>query len=165
MNLGQRYFISDPQLIKEVVSRLSETNSDSNLWTKTYLDPETGDQWIQYYVDGELHGGGYPVLAKIPLPDTIGIINIAILTENDDELFGACRTLTENEKINGTDFRINLIDRLEKLDNKKKINQIIKLTNLDSELNRRVIVDKSADQNYNDANYFKNIASRANRLK
>jgi hypothetical protein len=165
MSLQNRHFISTIELINKFIQTLSETNYDANLWTKTYLDPTTGDQWLQYYVDGELHGGGYPILARIPLPDTMQLIEIAIATDTDDELFGVCRTLIEKEKTNKTNFRIHLIERLEKLDDKKKVKRIIELTNLDSGLNRHPILGKTVHQINEDANYFQNIAKRADNLK
>lgn len=34
-------------------------------WIVEFVDPETGDRWIQTYPDGAVQGGGSPLLQKV----------------------------------------------------------------------------------------------------
>lgn len=163
--LHKRYFIAEQKLIDQYEKQFDLVKRDETNWTATYMDKETGDKWLSYRVDTEYHGGGNPVMCRLPLPDTTTLIDIALQTENEDEVFAACRTLVNNEQLKKRDFRSDLISRLENLKNKERQKRIIELTGLDSDLNRREIIGKTSDQVDKDSKYFQDIAKRAMKLK
>ncbi len=163
--LNKRHLISDRQLIDSLVNQFSVVSSDSENWTKTFLDKTTNQNWISYYVDTAQHGGGHNVLGRLPLPSTDKLIDIAIHSENEDEVFAACLTLTDNEELRKQDFRIALIDKLEVLQDKDRQKKVVELTGLSSLLNRQDILGKNSGQIETDAYYYKQIADRAAKLK
>ena len=133
-------------------------------WALTYLDTVTGEKWSSYTVDSSSHGGGTRIFGKLPLPDTEKLIDIVITSRHDDEVFAAGRMLLENEELEGKDFRLSLIDKLEQLNDRSKQISIIEYTDLDSPTNRRDIVGRSYNQIISDANYYKDIAQRPKKL-
>jgi len=161
---NKRHLISDRQLIESLVNQLSVLSSDSENWTKTYIDKTTNENWISYYVDTAHHGGGTKILGRLPLPTTDKLIDIAIQSENEDEVFAACRTLTDNEELRKQDFRLALIDKLEVVLDKERNKKVIELTGLSSSLNRQDILGKTSRQIENDAIYYRQIAERADKL-
>ncbi len=163
--IGNRQLISDKWLIKHFVDQLSLVSVDSETWTKTYIDPTTNQKWISHYVDATSHGGGQNLLGRLPLPSTDKLIDIAIHSEHEDEVFAACRTLTNNEELHKQDFRAALLDKLEGLIDKGRQKMVIELTGLSSPLNRQDTLGKSTGQIDADADYFARIADRANKLK
>ena len=163
-DLANRHLISDLNLIETLTSQFQLVSTDTDNWTKTYLEQSKNEKWLSYYVDGALQGGGYKILGRLPLPTTDKLIELAIFSGNDDEVFAACRTLTDNEEIRKQDFRLALIERLENLNNKIRQRKIIELTGLASALNRQDILGKTAEQIKASANYYKQIADRANKL-
>ncbi len=64
------------------------------------------------------------------MSDTKELIRLSLLSENDDEVFAACRALGENEEIKKIDFRTDLINELENINDKQRQEIIIKLTDL-----------------------------------
>ncbi|MBB6325271.1 hypothetical protein FHS59_000886 [Algoriphagus iocasae] len=162
--LHNRYFIADQKLIDQLESQFDQVDQNETEWTITYMDKETGDKWLSYRVDSEYHGGGNPVMCRLPIPDTNKLIDIALQTENEDEVFAACRTLVNYEQLKNIDFRSDLINRLEDLKNKERRKRIIELTGLDSPINRREIVGKTSDQVDKDSKHFQGIARRAMKL-
>ncbi|AKP51328.1 hypothetical protein CA2015_1901 [Cyclobacterium amurskyense] len=165
IELHKRYFITEKKLIEELDSRFDQVANDEANWTTTYVDNETGDKWLYYRVDTEYHGGGNPVMGRLPLPDTSKLIDIVLQTVNEGEVFAACRTLVNNEQLRKIDFRSDLINRLEDLKNKDRQKMIIDLTGLDSSMNRRGIIGKSSYHVDKDAQHFQKIADRAIKLK
>jgi len=164
-DLVNRHLISDLKLIDTLITQFELIHTDNDNWTKTFLDRTTNENWISYYVDTAHHGGGHNILGLLPLPSTDKLIDIAIHSENEDEVFAACRTLTDNEELRKVEFRLALIDKLEVLIDKDRQKKIIELTGLSSPLNRQDILGKSSEQVERDAYYYKQIADRADNLK
>ena len=163
--IHKRNLIADRKLIQELEKHFELIENNSAKWTKTYLDTETKSEWLCFYVDTEYHGGGNPVFGKLPLPDTNELIKIAMTSEYEDEVFAACKTLTEKEKIENCDFRKVLVDKLEMLKDKNRRIKIIELTALDFAINRQVTMRKTFDQIESDFNVYKEIADKAKGLK
>jgi hypothetical protein len=164
-NISTRQLIADDSEIERKKQQLQLVDKDNENWTETYLDRDSGDKWLYYRVDSYLHGGGYPILGRLPLPDTIQLIDIALFSDRDDEIFAACRTLTDNEEIKKIDFRETLVNRLESIKDNLRQEKVIKLTGLDSALNRRGILGKTINQLNSDSEYFESISARAAKLK
>lgn len=164
-DLANRHLISDVKLIDTLTTQFELVSTDNDNWTKTYLDQAKNEKWLSYYVDGALQGGGYNILGRLPLPTTDKLIDLALYSDNDDEVFAACRTLTDNEEIRKQDFRLALIGKLENLNNQSRQKKVIELTGLSSALNRQDILGKTAEQIKTSANYYKQIADRADKLK
>ncbi len=164
-DLVKRHLISDLKLIDTLTTQFELVHTDNDNWTKTYLDKDKNEKWLSYYVDGAQHGGGNKILGKLPLPSTDKLIDIAINSESEDEVFAACRTLTNNEELKKQDFRLSLIDKLEVIHDKERRKRVIELTGLSSPLNRQDILGKNSRQIESDAYYYKRIAERADNLK
>lgn len=163
-DLFNRHLVSDLKLIDNLISQFELVHTDNDNWTKTYLDKEKNETWLSYYVDTEQHGGGYNILGLLPLPTTEKLIDIAIQSENEDEIFAACLTLTDNELFRKQDFRLALIDKLETLRDKNRQKKVIELSGLSSPLNRQDILGKTSGQIETDAYYYKQISERADKL-
>lgn len=160
-----QHLIADTEKIEQLRERFKLVEKDDINWTATYFDDETNSEWFYYRVDTSLQGGGNPIFARQPLPDTKELITLSLFSENDDEVFAACRTLVDNEEIKKIDFRADLINVLENIGDIQRQETVIKLTGLDNALNRREIVGKTSQQIEFDAKYFKDIADRATKLR
>lgn len=163
--IHKRQLFADRKLIQELEKLFELVENNSSNWTKTYLDTETKSQWLCFYVDTEYHGGGNPIFGKLPLPGINDLIDLAITSEFDDEVFAACKMLTEKEKVENIDFRKELVNRLETLKDKKRRIKIIEWTALDFAINRQVTKGKTFDQIESDFKVYKEIAERAKSLK
>jgi hypothetical protein len=160
----KRQLISDQQEIEQLKQKFQFIGKDIENWTETYLDNNTGDKWLRYRVFGEMQGAGYQILGLLPLPDTNQLIELALFSENEDEISAACWTLTDNEETKKLDFRETLILGLENMHDNQRQKKIIKLTSLDSSINRREILGKTMEQVNLDYQYYKNIADKAVQL-
>ena len=160
-----RHLISYIETIDQLRESFKLLERDNINWTETYIDNTTGKKWLYYRVDSYLQGNGYPIFGLLPLPDTKELINLPLFSEKDDEVFAACRTLIDNEEIKKVDFRAELIEQLENIKDIQRQKKIIEFTGLDKMLNRRQILGKSFDEVNTDANYYKSIADRADKLK
>lgn len=48
---------------------LIEIHVDASGWVKVYIDPITGHRWQLTYPQGDTHGGGPPLLSKLPVSE------------------------------------------------------------------------------------------------
>jgi hypothetical protein len=162
--MSKRVLISDPKLIEEFKGQLEFVSRDENQWTETYINRDSGEKWLYYKVFSSMQGGGYPILGLIPIPTTNELINIAIKSDLDDEVYAACCTLIDFEESKKQEFRFELIDHLENIDDYSRQKQIIELTKLNLSFNRRATIGKSYDEVSKDYEYYKSIANRSEKL-
>ena len=167
-------FTSDPNLIGEVTRTLKVTERNLDEWTTEYLDTVNQERWRQVYVETDYHGGGHPVLMKLPEPSQSELITIALKSHIKDEVATAAALLNYNERDLGFSFREELIKHLE--DHTRgsgfawtemerwRIPMIIQECDLADGVNRRPIVGKKDDEIETDFRYFQDIAGRALKL-
>jgi len=160
-----QHLIADIEKIEQLRKIFKLIDKDNVNSTETYIDNSTGNKWLYYRVDTHLQGDGYPIFGLQPLPDTKQLIELSFFSEHEDEVFAACRTLADNEVIKSIDFRSDLINALENIDDKQRQEKVIKFTGLDNALNRREIVRKTLGQIELDAKYYRSIADRADKIK
>ena len=165
---------SNPELIEKLTVDFVKTETDSNSWGTLYLCPKTNEKWQKIYVETEYHGGGHPVLFKLPDPRKLELINLIIDSENLDELATASALLVVNEKELKEEFREELINAIEnkitqkdfqwnKL-NSEKIKSIISETQLFDKTNRRPILGKKNIEIEKDFEFYKDISERAKKI-
>ncbi|WP_339918481.1 Imm27 family immunity protein [Yeosuana marina] len=165
---------SKPELIEKLTSDFIKIESDSNTWGTFYLCPKTNENWQKIYVETEYHGGGHPVLFKLPDPRKLDLINIALNSEDLDEIASASALLLVNEKELKEEFREDLINAIEnkvsqkdfiwnKL-NSEKIKSIISETQLFDKTNRRPILGKKNIEIEKDFEFYKDISERAKKI-
>lgn len=126
---------------------------------------------MKCYATAAAEGGGYLILIKLPLSTTAELIKFTVHSTYEDEAVAAVFRLLDEEKIEKKDFRLQFIEALERLplpdltpEQRKRMERVIKLSVLNEPDNRREVLQKSAAQVQQDADYFKNISDRAKRL-
>ncbi|MBC7523104.1 MAG: hypothetical protein H7239_01495 [Flavobacterium sp.] len=155
---------SDPGIIENLISWLNIETSDEENWSKTYSGKYIYEKWLSYYVLTFQQGGGTKVLIKLPIPSTEELINIVIDSKYENEVETGCLILIDNEEIYKTEFRLELITKLENITVQKRQQKIIEITNLTSNFNRREIIGKTINQISEDEKYFKDIAEKAKKI-
>lgn len=155
---------SNPNIIENLISLLNVENIDEENWTKTYSGKYTNEKWLSYYISTSQQGGGTQVLIKLPIPTTDELIKIVIDSKCENEVETGCLILIDNEEINKTEFRLELITQLQNVIDRKRQQKIIEKTNLTSTFNRSEVIGKSVNQINEDEKYFKDIAEKAKKL-
>lgn len=166
-----RKLYADDNLIADFLKGLTKVEISDNGWSTKYLDNKTGKHWLNYQVESEYHGGGSSILIQLPEPSTTELINIAFTSANEDEVVAASLRLRDNEQYYHKDFRQELIDKLNQVElydlsfvEKQRLVTIIEYSELDSNINRREILNKTLEQIQMDADYFKTIAMQADTI-
>lgn len=172
--MSKDQFIVNKSKIEEKRKLLTQTSTSSDGWKINYIDEENNENWIEYGIHPEYHGGGYPILVKQPEPNTDELITIAIQSNNLDQIAGVAVFLYTNEKYDKIEFRDKLIESIEdffnrKKDNltefdKKKLNTMIYDSSLYDPSNRRPILGKKQEEIEIDFQFFKKISERAKRI-
>ncbi len=168
------HFTSDPRVIEQLTRVLQITSENLDMWTTEFIDPTNQDRWLMIRVNSGYHGGGSPVLLKLPEPTRAELFSIALTSESKDEVTTAAALLENNERDPSFAFRGDLIMALEKhVHNPSfiwneferwRIPAIIKGCVLFDPMNRRPTLGKTASEVESDFNYFKDISERARQL-
>lgn len=167
--MGKRYLYGDAGPIEVLLPQFELMGTAEGGYAAVYKDPLTNSFWLKYYATAAKQGGGYLTLMRLPAPPTDKLIELAISSVYEDEAVAAVLRLLDEEAIEKKDFRLELIGKLEQAveeDSVKaeRIFKIIKFASLTDPMNKRELLGKTAAQLQEDANYFKGIAERAERL-
>ena len=163
-----RKLYSDNNLITSFLKKLTKVETLENGGSTKYLDNKTGVFWLKFHVNSEYHSGENTILIQLPEPSTDELIEILLSSINEDEVIAASLRLRDNEQYHEVDYRQKLINKLNEIqlydlpyDEKQRLINIIEYSELDSEINRRQILNKHFEEVQKDANYFRAIAQQA----
>ena len=106
-------FTAERNKIDELTNLFIEQDNLEDDWGAKYLDPITNEYWQKIQIETEFHGGGHPVMMKLPDPRGHELINIALESEDLDEISTAAALLQHNESDLKEQFRQTLIEKLE----------------------------------------------------
>lgn len=167
-------FTSDPTLIHELTQAMELSSENAEEWSKVFVDRVSQNKWLQIMVETDYHGGGHPILMKLPEPSQAELISIALTSNSKDEVATAASLLNYNERDLRLAFRKELMDFLEEHTRQTdfkwtkleqwRIPTIIEECDLADGVNRRPIIGKKDSEIEGDFRYFQAIAERAKRL-
>ena len=169
-------FITDRELIEKLTLEMTKIESDG--WETKYVRNSDNTEWTKMYLGSEYHGGGNPILFKLPKPSQSELINILGETRDLKQISAIACLLKETEEFDeGTtekEFREELINLLEKTISaedfkfsdyeKQRFTTIIYDSGLDQSHNQREMIGKRPEEVDKDYQHFKGIAERAKRI-
>jgi hypothetical protein len=163
-----QFFICNQDEIETKLKTLTKKGTSTDGWTDYYVDKNSNEEWHLTRYDSEYHGGGVPVLKRLPEPTTEELINIALTSGNTNEIIGASLELSERERYKKEDFRARLINQLLQVNTsnlsdfeKERLKIIIYESDLYDATNRQDIVGKHFTEIDSDANYYRTTAQKA----
>ena len=166
-----QFFICKRDEVEAKLEALTKTGTSTDGWTHYYVDKTTSNKWHLTRYDSEYHGGGIPVLKRLPEPTIEELINIAMTSADINDIIGASLELSEREKYNKEDFRDKLLNRLLQVDTlnltdfeKERLKVIIYESDLYDSTNRRNIIGKHFTEIEHDADYFRTISQKAKNI-
>jgi hypothetical protein len=164
-------FICNQDEVENKLKTLTKTGTSTDGWTHYYVDKNSNEEWHLTSYDSEYHGGGVPVLKRLPEPTIEELINIAMTSAHTKDIIGASLELSERERYKKEDFRGRLLNRLLQVDTsdltdfeKERLKIIIYESDLYDATNRRDIVGKHSTEIQNDADYFRTNAQKAKNI-
>lgn len=151
------------------IEGLTLVESSNHGWTERYVG-KGGQQWLKYMVDRD-NGRYYNLVLISPRPTTEEMIEIALTSNDHDEVQGAAHRLLFEEEEEMKDFRLGLVERLQRIDltklsntDKKRIRTIIINTHLTDKQSKRQVVGKNINEVQADLDYFLSVAQFAEKL-
>jgi hypothetical protein len=163
-----QFFICNQDEVEAKLKTLTKTGTSTDGWTHYYINNNSKEEWHLTRYDSEYHGGGVPVLKRIPEPTLEELIDIAMISAETNDIIGASVELSEREKYKKEDFRDKLLNRLLQVDTsnladfeKERLKIIIYESDLYDAKNRRNIVGKHFTEIESDADYYRTAAQKA----
>jgi len=163
-----QFFICNQDEVEAKLKTLTKTGTSTDGWTHYYVNKNSKEEWHLTRYDSEYHGGGVPVLKRIPEPTVEELMDIAITSAEINDIIGASLELSEREKYKKEDFRAKLLNRLLQVDTsnltdfeKERLKIIIYESDLYDATNRRDIVGKHFTEIESDADYYRTAAQKA----
>tara|TARA_R110002050_G_scaffold300247_1_gene468328 strand:- start:83 stop:661 length:579 start_codon:yes stop_codon:yes gene_type:complete len=168
-------FITNRKSIEKLTSEMTQIESDG--WETKYIDQKDQSEWIKTQFDSEYHGGGNPILFRLPKPTQTELIKILTKSTDLNQISAISCLLKDSEfdeYDNHHEYREELIIQLEKIVNnidfkwngfeKKRLTTIIYDSDLNFPHNQRESLGKKYSEVENDYQYYKNIAERAEKI-
>jgi len=151
---------------REAVARLQAAlvaSADStDGWTKTFIDPVTGERWCRTYLGSEYHGGGMPILVREPMPGVDDLLEIAAHSVDETEIAASAWLLTDLDREGGFKERLVAIaEQAVSRGDQIRAALLVGWGGLDSEMNLRPALGRVAAEVTRDHEHFKAIAARA----
>jgi len=166
-----KYFIIGQEEIENKLKTFAKIKTTDDGWSHYYKDETANEEWKLMRYHSEYHGGGFPILKRLPEVTFEKLIDIAMTSRNTSDIIGASQELLNREKYQKEYFRDELLSRLLVIDlnhlsdfEKERIKMVIRESGLLDQSNRREIVGKSLSEIREDANYYRVIAESANRI-
>ncbi len=163
----RRKFYGTNELVDDFKKNLTEIEKLDGGWTRIYLDKNSREKWMEYVIDPE-RGYFWNLMLISPRPNTDELIDIALISNFDDEIHASSVRLFLEEQQNGLEYRQKLIDKISDLDlknlnskDKRRIETIIKSAQLNSEFNYRNILGKHVTEINTDWKFFKGISDKS----
>ncbi len=163
-----QFFICNQDDVKSKLQTLIKTGTSDDGWTHYYIDKHSTEEWHLTYYNSEYHGGGVPVLKRLPQPTIEQLIEIAMTSSDKNNITGASLELSERERRNKEDFRNSLLKRLLQVETsmlsdfeKERLKIIVYESDLYDATNRRSIVGKHLTEIQSDADYYQAISQKA----
>ncbi len=163
-----KFYICNQKLIDEKIKDFVYLKTSDDGWSHFYKDINTNEEWVLTRYETEYHGGGCPILKKLPPPSVEELIEIALTSDEINDITGASIELNEREKYNNDSFRDILINKLLLIDTNcisafdiERLKTIIYESELYDANNRREIVGKHYTEINKDAEFYKTISVKA----
>lgn len=153
------------------------TQIESNGWETKYIDQRDQSEWIKTQLHSEYHGGGNPILFRLPKSTQTELIKVLTQSTNLNQISTISCLLKESEfdeSDNHNEYREELIIELERIVNdkgfkwngfeKKRLTTIIYDSDLNFPHNQRESLGKKYSEVESDYLYYKRIAERAEKI-
>jgi len=162
------FYISEQDEVRSKLKTLCQVSISEDGWTHCYKDENNNEEWLLTSHNSEHHGGGYLILKKLPRPAIDEVINIALTSNNKNDIVGAIYDLLDRERENKENFRLKLIQRLKiyiaanpSSFDKERVKLIVHQCELLDNRNRREIMGKHYTEIEKDSEYFQIISNEA----
>jgi hypothetical protein len=166
-----KFYITDQALIEQRLSSLKKLRTSDDGWSDYYLDERTNEEWQLTRYHSEYHGGGIPILKRLPPPSVSELIEISLTSNDLNDVTGASIELCEREAYNDEEFRDELMQKLLLLDvatlsqfETKRLKTIIYESELFDSTNRKEILGKNWSEIKKDADFYRSISGKAKKI-
>ena len=166
-----KFYITAQNLIDQKLSCLKKLRTSDDGWSDYYFDESSNEEWQLTRYHSEYHGGGLPILKRLPPPSVSELIEISLSSNSINDVTGASIELSEREAYNDEDFREELMVKLSLIDTgilstleKNRLKTIIYESELFDPHNRKEIVGKHWSEIKKDADFYRSISEKAKNI-
>jgi hypothetical protein len=131
-------------------------------WSRAFANPASGERWLETYMRSERHGGGYPVLMRLPRPERHDWLELVAHSSHPAEIWVAAMALGEDPE--SYDALLSVLADAARRAEWPRIGIAATWSGITSPMNRRPILGKAVAEITTDAEHFERIATEASRL-
>jgi len=139
---------------------MEETLDDG--WSRCFVNPVTGERWLETYMQGERHGGGYRVLIRLPHPERADWLELVAHSPDPTETWVAAMALGEDPE--SLDALLGVIMDATRRGEWQRVGVAAAWSGITSPMNRRTFVGKTPAQITVDVEHFERMAAEASQL-
>jgi len=162
--------ICDEEQINSKLKWLQAAGRSKDETDSFFIDPVTQETWVLTSYESEMLDCDIQILMKAELSSN-DLINIALTSKDAKVIAVAAMTLKYKEEHEKSEFRHELINKLETInignlskEEKRRLELIIYESNLYDGTNQRGIMGKHYTEIQNDASYYQEPANKAKKI-
>jgi hypothetical protein len=131
-------------------------------WSRSFVNPASGERWLETYMQAERHGGGYQVLMRLPRPERRNWLELVAHSSHPAEIWVAAMALGEDPE--SYDALLSVLVDAARRAEWQRIGIAATWSGTTLPMNRRPIPGKAFAQITTDAEHFERIAAEASHL-
>jgi hypothetical protein len=157
--------IASKQLISQTLAGLRSLGTGADGWSTRFVDPASGEHWVQILLGADHHGGGHPILVKEPTPTVPELLQLAATSEDRAETSASACLLAETDTHGAYKDRLVMIaEDAANTGDQDRAALLVGWGRLTDETNLRPTRGKTPPEVSADHNHFMAIAARAKSL-
>jgi hypothetical protein len=131
-------------------------------WTREYVDPTSGTVWHLTHLLGELHGGGYQCLIRMPGPTRADLLALVRGSAEPDEVWAAAVLLRDDPE--SYPELLEALEQAARANDWVRVRFAVEASGIASGMNRRASVGQTVAEIGQDATHFAALAERSRAL-
>jgi len=157
--------IASQRAISNTLTGLRSLGTGADGWSTRFVDPSTGEHWVQILLGTEHHGGGHPILVKEPIPTVTELLQLAATSKDRAEVAASAWLLAETDTHGAyKDHLVMIAEDAANTGDQERAALLVGWGRLNDETNLRPTRGKTPPEVSADHNHFMAIAARARAL-
>jgi hypothetical protein len=157
-----RRVIAGNAAIAEATARMELEETLDDGWSRRFVNPASGERWLETYMQANRHGGGYQVLIRLPRPERTDWLELIAQSSHPAEIWVASMALGEDPE--SYDALLSVLVTAARRSEWQRVGIAAAWSGITSPMNRRAALGKPVAEITSDAEHFERPAAEASHL-
>jgi hypothetical protein len=157
-----RRVIAGNAAIAEATAEMEVEETLDDGWSRRFVNPVSGERWLETYMQSDRHGGGYQVLIRLPRPERADWLDLVAHSSHPAEIWVAAMALGEDPE--SYDALLSVLVEAARRAEWQHVGIAATWSGITSPMHRRSILGKASTEIARDAEQVERRAAEASNL-